>query len=176
MDVKRRLEFNSLFYKSGAVGCGALIAIALILLILFLIGSNAALGYYFKHCQEEDFFDCLLNKIEEEPKPEGTVAATGTYSYKDYSSTVIANIPLEGGEVTGTISGTCEGKLKGNYDGQSNGVISGKMAGACSPFFVNIPASAEFSGTVNKDRKIVPIQVKGRGAGITRDGSMTLTY
>ena len=155
------------------MGCGALIVVILIIIIL---GGNEAIGYYFENCSgEEDIFDCLLGKLEE-PEPEGAVTATGTYSFKDYSVNVTANIPLEGGAVTGSVSGTCEGKVKGTFSGQNNGAISGTMAGACSPFFVNIPASAQFSGVVNKDSKTVPFSFTGEGAGFTHEGSMSLSY
>ena len=161
--------------KRGGLGCGAVIAIALVLFALVAVGSNAALGYYLQHCQDSDFFECMLNRLEEE-EPEGAVVATGVYSYKGYSVTVTANIPLEGGAVTGSVSGTCDGTLKGNFDGANNGVFSGKLMGACSPFFVNVPASATFSGTVNKDSKIVPINFSGAGAGFEHRDSMTLSY
>lgn len=161
--------------KKGGIGCGTLIAFILILLILLALGSNAALGYYLGHCGGGDIFDCLLNRVEE-PEPEGAVVATGTYTYKDYAVTVTANIPLEGGAVTGTVSGTCDGKVTGSFNGQNNGVISGALTGACSPFFVNVPAAAEFSGTVNKDSKTVPFNFTGSGAGLTHVGSMSLTY
>lgn len=161
--------------QSGAIGCGLLIAIMLVLLILVLVGSNAAIGYYFQHCEGEDPFDCFFNKLEE-PEPEGAVAATGVYTYKGYSVTVTANIPLEGGAATGSVSGTCDGTLKGTFDGQNNGAFSGTLRGTCSPFFVNIPAGATFSGTVNKDSKTAPINFTGSGAGITHQGSMTLSY
>lgn len=162
--------------KKGGLGCGAVIAIVLVLFILVAIGSNAALGYYFKHCQEEEeLFNCMLGKLAE-PEPEGAVTATGVYSYKGYSVTVTAHIPLGGGGVTGSVSGTCEGSLKGSYDGKNNGAFSGKLAGACSPFVVNIPASATFSGTVNKDGKVAPITFSGGGGGFTHHDSMTLAY
>ena len=157
-------------------GCGPMAAFILILLVLLAIGSNEAIGYYFSHCdEEEDIFDCLLGGLEE-PEPEGAVAATGTYSYKGYDVTVTMNIPLEGGAVTGSVSGTCEGRVKGTFSGQNNGVISGNLSGACSPFFVNIPAGAEFSGTVNKTGKTVPISFTGRGGGLTHEGAMTLQF
>lgn len=161
--------------KKGGLGCGTVIAIVLVVFILLVVVSNAAFGYYLKHCQDEDLFDCMLNKLEE-PEPEGAVTATGVYSYKDYSVTVTANIPLEGGTVTGSVSGTCEGSVKGSYDGNNNGVFSGKLLGACSPFFVNIPASATFSGTVNKDSKVAPINFNGGGGGFNHSDSMTLSY
>lgn len=132
--------------KSG-IGCGPMLAFLIVLVILVLIGSNAAIGYCFNHCQGEDVFDCLLNRLEE-PEPEGAVIATGTYSFKDYSVNVSANIPLEGGKVTGSMTGTCSGRVKGTFDGQNNGVVSGTIVGSCSPFIVNIPASAQFSGIV----------------------------
>ena len=159
----------------GKLGCGTLAAFIIILLILLVLGSNEAIGYYFSHCSGEDMMDCLLDRIEE-PEPEGAVTAGGTCTYKDYSVTVTANIPLAGGAVTGSVSGTCEGKVKGTFDGQNNGAISGALAGACSPFFVNVPASATFSGVVNKTSKTVPFSFTGKGAGLTHEGSMSLTY
>lgn len=168
-------EAKSVPAKSGGIGCGTLIAFFLVLLILVVIGSNAAVGYYFQHCQGEDLFECLLNRVEE-PEPEGAVVATGVYNYDDYSVTVTANIPLAGGAVTGSVSGTCDGKLKGTFNGQDNGQISGTIAGTCSPFFVNVPAGATFGGVVNKDSKTVPINFTGKGVGLTHEGSMSLNY
>ncbi|MBI4137249.1 hypothetical protein HY469_04265 [Candidatus Roizmanbacteria bacterium] len=161
--------------QTGKIGCGAMIAFLIIALILFIIGANEAIGYYLDHCNDEDIIECFLNRTEEEA-PEGAVTATGPYSYKDYSVNITMNIPLEGGGVTGTMSGTCDGMVKGTFDGQNNGVISGRITGSCSPFVVNIPASAEFSGTVNKDSKVVPINFTGKGAGMTHKDSMSLTY
>jgi hypothetical protein len=151
-------------------------AFILVALILFLVGSNEAIGYYFSHCEDDNLIDCFLSHQEDDEPEEGEVAAVGTYSYKDYPVTITMVIPLGGGQVTGTVSGTCEGHVKGTYNGQPNGSISGMLTGACSPFFVNIPASAEFNGTVNKTGKTVPISFTGRGGGITHQGSMTLTY
>lgn len=159
------------------LGCGPVIAFALILLILLMVGSNQAIGYYFSHCHDMDVLECMMRGLgEPEPEPEGAVAATGTYEYKGYAVTVTMNIPLEGGNVTGTVSGTCDGTVKASFDGQSNGTISGSLHGACSPFFINIPASADFSGTVKKTAKSVPIGFTGRGGGLTHEGSMTLSW
>src|SRR3989344_4755124 len=136
------------------IGCGPMAAFILIFLALLLVGSNEAVGYYFTHCDDVEIFDCLMGRLdEEESEPERTVVATGVYNYKGFSVTVTANIPLGGGNVTGTASGTCEGMVKGTFSGRQNGVISGSMSGVCSPFFVNIPAGALFSGTVNKTGK-----------------------
>ncbi len=150
-------------------------AFLLVLVALLLVGSNQAMGYYFTHCDEQDIFECLFRQLDE-PEPEGAVTATGTYTYKEYPVTITMIIPLEGGNVTGSVSGTCEGKVKGTFSGKQNGVISGKLTGACSPFFVNIPSSADFSGTVNKTGKKVPITFTGKGAGFTHEGSMSLSY
>lgn len=161
-------------------GCGSILAFVLIALILLLIGSNEAVGYYFKHCGTGDVLDCFLHAQdgdeETEEESEETVTATGVYEYKGYAVTVTANIPLGGGAVTGTVSGTCDGKVRGTYDGVSAGPVNGSMTAACSPFFVNIPASAEFFGSVQKGSKTVPVRFNGRGGGFEHSGEMTLTY
>ncbi|MBI2022815.1 hypothetical protein HYS97_03135 [Candidatus Daviesbacteria bacterium] len=174
MDEQNQPSPETAAKKSG-IGCGPMLVFLIILVVLVLIGSNAALGYYFKHCGGEELFNCLMGRLEDE-KPEGAVTASGVYSFKDYSVTVTASIPLEGGSVTGSISGTCGGKLKGTFDGQNNGVFSGTITGVCDPFFVAIPASAEFSGTVNKDSKVAPISFTGKGGGLTHKDSMSLSY
>ncbi len=157
-------------------GCGPLAAFLLIALILILVGSNEAVGYYFSHCENENVFDCLMGGLEEPEEEEGSVAASGVYEYKGYTVNITANIPLAGGNVTGSLSGTCEGTLKGTFSGQNNGVFSGRMSGACAPFFINIPASADFTGSVNKTGKTAPISFSGRGGGISHEGSVTLVY
>ncbi len=149
-------------------------AFIILLLILVAIGSNEAVGYYFSHCEDENILECLFNGLEE-PEAEGVVA-TGTYEYKGYPVNVSMNIPLEGGAVTGSVSATCDGTVKGTFSGQANGVISGTMSGACSPFFINIPSSADFNGTVNKVTKTVTYTFTGQGGGISHSGTMTLTY
>lgn len=84
------------------LGCGPLVAFVLVLLILLVLGSNEAVGYYYSHCQTEELFDCLMGALEEEEEPEeGSVVATGVYEYKGYAVNVTANIPLKGGNVTG---------------------------------------------------------------------------
>ena len=145
--------------------------------VILVVGTNEGVGFYYSQCNEEDanFFSCLFDKMseEEEEPEEGTVTATGVYTYKGYPVTIVFQIPLKGGAVTGSVSDTCEGGVQGNY---AEGRISGSMSGVCSPFFVNIPAGAEFNGSVNKAGKTVPITFTGRGGGITHEGSMTLTY
>ena len=163
---------------AGKLGCGPLAALVILAFVILFVGGNEAVGFYFTNCEDEDILDCLMSEfLEEEEEPEeGSVVATGVYTYKSFDVTVTANIPLKGGAVTGSVSGTCEGQVKGNYDGKPNGVISGAMTGVCAPFFVNIPAGANYSGSVNKTGKSVPINFTGRGAGITHEGAMVLTY
>ena len=164
------------------LGCGPTAIFVFIIALIVFIGTNEAVGFYFGKCDEEDdnFLSCLVDEIaneDEEEKPEeGTVVATGVYTYKSYSVTVTMDIPLKGGAVAGTVSGTCNGHFKGTYNGQQNGAISASMGGACDPFFVNIPATAVFTGTVNKTGKTVPLSFNGQGGGLKHEGSMTLTY
>ena len=160
------------------LGCGPLAAFMLILLILLMLGSNQAIGYYFSHCQDDDLLHCLFAGLDDEDTEpeEGTVVATGVYEFKGNTVTITANIPLRGGEVTGTVSGTCDGIVKGTFSGKDHGVISGTMNGVCAPFFINIPSSAEFNGTVNKTAKTVPFSFNGRGGGLTKQDSMSLAY
>ena len=161
--------------KTGKMGCGTMILIITILVMFVAVAGNEAFGYILSHCGDDDIIFCLLGRVDES-EPQGAVVATGVYTYKDYSVTVTANIPLEGGAVTGSMSGTCAGKLKGTFTGQNNGAFSGTIVGSCSPFFFNVPVSATFSGTVNKDAKNAPISFIGKGAGITHNGSLFLAY
>lgn len=159
------------------LGCGPLAVIILILVFILGFGFNEGIERYFVRCGdgEEQLLDCIFDATDEGPE-EGAVAATGVYEFKGNSVTITMNIPLAGGNVTGTVSGTCEGSVKGTYNGKQGGAISGKMSGVCAPFFVNIPASADFSGTVNKTGKSVPITFNGTGGGFSHEGSMTLAY
>ena len=155
-------------------------ALMIFIFVILFAGANEAVGFYYTECDEDDgnFFSCLMGEMadeEEEEPEEGTVTATGVYEYKGNAITATMNIPLKGGTVTGTVSGTCEGNFKGTYV-DASGVISANMAGVCAPFFVNIPASANFTGSVNKVGKTVPVSFNGRGGGITHEGSMTLVY
>lgn len=147
----------------------------LVFIALIVFGGNEAVGIYFTNCEaEEDFLDCMMEVFDDEPaSEEGTVTATGSYEHKGYSVNVTMNIPLEGGSVTGTVTGACDGKVKGTYNG---GTISGSMSGTCDPFFVKLPASAEYSGSVNKSAKTVTYSFTGKAVGYSHQGSMSLTY
>ncbi len=161
------------------MGCGPLGLLIIIVITLLVIGGNEAVGFYFVNCDDVELIDCIQEALEEEDEEEpeeGTVAATGVYTYKGHEVTITMNIPLKGGEVTGTVGGTCEGKVNGTYGGEPNGAISGSMSGVCAPFFINIPASAGYGGSVNKTAKTVPISFTGKGGGFTHEGSMVLSY
>ncbi len=159
------------------VGCGPVIIFGIILVLLIGAGSNAALGHYFSECGDaDDILACMLD-WSEEPVPEGAATATGNYTYQGHTVTFTLNIPLEGGAVTGSVSGTCDGSVQNaSFTGDDNGAISGKITGTCDPFFVHVPATATFTGTVNKTSKSVPISFTGQGAGFSHDGSMSLSY
>ncbi len=162
---------------ASKLGCGPLAAICIVAIILLTLSVNEGIGFYYTECDEEDgnFISCVINELSEEPdeSEEGTIAAVGAYEYKGYSVNITLNVPLNGGAVNGTVSGTCDGSIKGNNNG---GAITGSMSGTCDPFFVKIPASAEFTGTVNKSAKTVPVSFNGRGGGLAHEGSTTLTY
>ncbi len=161
--------------KKG-LGCAPIVVFVVVLITLLVFGANEGAGMYFTHCEvEEDFMDCMMEAFEEdEAEPEeGSVTAVGNYTVKDYTVTVTMHIPLNGGTVTGSVSGACEGVVKGT---SANGAISGKLSGTCDPFFVKLPASAEFSGTVSKTSQAVPINFTGRCAGYSKQDGMTLMY
>ncbi len=104
------------------------------------------------------------------------VTARGTFSKGKYNVKVVLNFNLEGGVVSGEFSGDCSGTISGNYDGQDNGVISGKAVGSCNPFFVPVPASANFSGIVNQQQKNITITGTGTAVGVSGSGTLVLTF
>lgn len=166
----------------GKKGCGPLAIIVIVLVIIAaILGINEGIEAWSLKCEEgEPIWECLLRREEEEflteDQKNSLVTASGPYTYQGYSVTVTAEIPLSGGPVSGLISGTCTGNLNGTFDGKDNGGITGTINGVCNPFFFNVPASATFNGTVNKDSKAVPISFTGKGAGFSHDGSMVLAY
>ncbi len=165
-------------HMANKLGCAPVAAIIVLILFAVFFGANEGVGFYYSECDnDENFISCLLDEMmseDEEAEPaEGTVTAVGAYEYKGYAVTITLSVPLNGGAVNGTVSGTCEGPIKGSYAG---GAITGNMSGVCAPFFVSIPASAEFTGSVNKSAKTVPVSFNGRGGGLSHEGSTTLTY
>lgn len=163
--------------QRGAVGCGVIMFVVLLLIVVASFGAIKGIAYYEEHCQDLPIEECLSMINEAEAPPDKSdVTATGSYSLKGYTVNVVFHIPLSGGSVSGTASGACDGVVKGSYSGGDNGAISGKMTGACSPFIVPIPAKATFQGTVNKESKTVPIGFSGSGGGLNHSGSLTLSY
>ena len=163
---------------ASKLGCGPIAIIAVLIVFLVVLGGNEAVGFYYTHCDRgnSNFIECIIDELFDESDDkaaEGSVAAVGAYEYKGYSVSITLNVPLEGGAVNGTISGACDGSITGNNNG---GAISGSMSGTCDPFFVKIPAGAEFTGTVNKGAKTIAVSFNGRGGGLEHAGSTTLQW
>jgi hypothetical protein len=166
--------------KATGMGCFTLFLLIAVLIVAVLFGVVEGLSFYSSHCAGESLADCILNKtdtMELTPTEKASmVTAKGTYSYKSYSVEVTAHIPLSGGPIVGVVTGTCDGKMTGTFAGEDDGHINGAMTGACSPFIVPIPASATYEGFIDEKAKIVHMYFTGKGGGLTRQDSMTLSY
>jgi len=103
------------------------------------------------------------------------ISASGSYQKDKYGVFISLVFPKEGGSVTGSFSGDCNGTISGFYDGETTGMIRGKAVGSCDPFFVPIPASADFTGNVNMATKSIPITGTGSAMGFSGSGNVTLT-
>jgi hypothetical protein len=152
----------------------------IIILIVFLFTADRAYIHAMTNCQDGNIVECFYTMFEQQDDPvisEGSITATGAISREfngtNYSVSVSLIIPPTGGEVTGTFSGDCEGKITGNFAGGEGGVITGKGNGSCSFF---LPASGNFSGTVNQTEKTVLLTGSASITGISGTGSITLTY
>lgn len=165
--------------ERGMSPFGLLFLIIFLIIFLFMIDQGFIMH---SQCKEaDDVMDCaldiLLGSDEEEQAPEGSVTATGVVSGEfkgeNHSVTITLNIPLEGGNVTGSFDGDCDGTIKGTYAGGDGGAISGEANGKCAYVF---PASGSFSGTVNQASKTVPVRGSGKAVGFSKEGSLTLTY
>jgi len=170
-------------YLNGQRGMGWLMILFIIILILvmLLIFDQAYIAGKTK-CVGQKIWDCAFDILlggEDEPAATSASSVTATgelsgeFKGEQHSVTVSMTIPLDGGAVTGSFTGDCDGNIKGTFAGGDNGAISGDGGGKCA--FV-IPASGNFSGTVNKAAKTVNINGSGSALGITKSGSMTLTY
>ena len=126
-------------------------AIAILLFFLILMGALVGMdyGYIFlsEKCGDTPIGECFSPATPtpvpgitgnagnspiaptQIPAKKTVVTAKGSFSYKDYSSDVTLDIPLEGGEVTGSFSGDCSGRIRGSFTGGSDGKISGKAFG-----------------------------------------------
>ncbi len=176
-------ELSDEFNYNSQSGLAVITLILLLFIILGLIfGFNFVYIYYLEECGDLPIKTCLTGsetemdeRLESEDE-EIPVIAIGGVSYKGYSANILMNFPLSGGSVSGSVNGDCTGTVKGSYAGGEKGLVSGKIFGSCSPFFVPIPAKAEFSGTVNQKTKTIPIIVSGSAAGFSASESVTLTY
>lgn len=166
------------FYERGMSPLGLLFILIIFIFLLFLFDQAFILN---SQCNDSDSvmecaLDILLGSDDEGQPQEGSVTATGVisgeYGGENRSVSVSMHIPLAGGEVTGSFSGDCDGTIKGTYAG-GGGSIRGSGKGSCA--FV-IPASGNFSGTVNESSKTVPVRGSGSAAGFSGEGSLTLTY
>lgn len=144
------------------------------LLFFFLLGLGFAGDYlYIAYTKSQNIYPTPT------PVPGQTltpVSATGSFQKDKYSVSITMNFPEEGGGVTGSFSGDCSGNIQGVYEGKESGKIMGKAVGSCDPFFVPVPASAEFEGMVNSDTKIVLINGTGSAMGFSGSGNVTLSY
>jgi hypothetical protein len=163
-------------YQRGMSLLWMLIFFVIFLAILF--GIDLGFIFFTKECMDESLVQCVesIMEPEEEDTRTGTVTATGVISGEYGGETRAVNVhltfPTEGGAVTGSFDGDCEGNIKGTYAG-SNGAISGKGNGSCA--FI-MPASGEFSGTVNESSKSVSVSGSGRAAGFSGSGSLNLGW
>ena len=144
----------------------------LFLFIAIFLGIDVAYIYFSQRCFDTPVFECLGDLTKDE-EIKNTIEAKGSFNYDKYNVTLTLTIPLDGGKVTGSFDGSCNGSIQGNYDGEEGGVISGEAKGSCA---LVIPASGKFSGTVSQSSKSVPISGTGTFAGISGDGSLTLSY
>ncbi len=161
---------------TGAVSTKKGIAgIILLFIILFiLLGGLFAFDYgYIAYTKQTHIYPTAT------PPPGVTytpITARGSFSKDAYSVNITLYFVSEGGSVSGDFSGDCSGVITGYYDGKDGGVISGNAYGSCDPLFVPIPASAEFSGVVQKSQKAIPVTGKGSAMGVSGEGSLTFTF
>jgi hypothetical protein len=165
--------------RHNQAGIAGIFVILFIFLLLTggLIGLDLGYIYYNTHCEDADVIECFTSPPEPSPtpNPETIVTATGSFEAKGYGVTLVMNVPLESGTISGSFDGDCQGVINGTYDDQSE-AVSGTATGSCNPFVVPVPASATFTGTVDKTAKIIPINGTGSAAGFSGSGSITLRY
>jgi len=105
-----------------------------------------------------------------------TYTASKTFSYQGYSITMNINVPKNGGKVTGSISGDCTGSIYGTYDGQDNGMVRGHADGTCQAFFLQIPGTVNFHGTVDKVNKTADLTVAVKVKSIEKSQNITFSF
>lgn len=162
-------KLNSLSSQAGMASIFLFIFAVLILLGVF-IGLDFA---YVSYTQRQNIYPTVTPYPGQVLTP---ITAHGSFSKDKYSIDITLNFALEGGSVTGKFSGDCSGNITGYYDGKDGGAISGKAVGSCDPLLVPIPASATFTGNVFHKQKNIPITGTGSAAGISGNGSLTLSF
>jgi len=165
-EIKRT---NNSSIKNGFSGI-----LILFIVLLILIGGLIAFDFgYIAYTEKQNVLPTPTPTSDQIQTP---IIAHGTFSKGDYNVNITLNFPLEGGVVSGDFSGDCSGKITGSYDSKDSGVITGKAFGSCNPFLIPIPASANFSGTVNQQQKNIFITGTGSAVGVSGSGSLTLTF
>ena len=79
------------------------------------------------------------------------------------------DIPVNGGEITGSASGFCSGSMKGAFDIRTN-YIHGEMDGKC----IGIPATGTFKGEIDLEKGIGSGNFEGKTLFITKSGSWSM--
>lgn len=102
--------------------------------------------------------------------------ANKSITYNGYSVNISLVIPQNGGVISGTVSGDCNGKITGKYDGQNNGVMNSQSNVNCSLLFVQIPGTATFNGTLNKENKTASGQVSVGIDSFQKTEPVTITF
>lgn len=165
-------HMNNVHSKSKDSGFSSILILFIIFLLFF--GAIFIADLIYIADIKNDNVSPAVTPIPE--KTQTPITARGTINKNKYSANITLHFFEEGGAVTGEFDGTCEGNISGYYDGGDGGTISGTAAGSCNPFFVPVPASGTFSGTVNMQNKTVPIIGTGSAAGFSGSGSFTLTF
>ena len=167
----------NLLTRTRPGGCSPIaMFVMIVVMIAGLFIGDMAYIFIGEECMDLDPLECALAIMtsEDNEKPEGSVTAVGSLSGDKGSLNFTLNIPLKGGAVTGSFDGDCDGTLKATFAGGNGGAITGGIGkGSCG--FV-LPASGNFTGTVNTTSKTATITGKGSIPGGSKEGSVTLKW
>lgn len=153
---------------------GFSVIVMLLLILFFLTGIGFAGDYlYISYIKSQPIYPTPTPVPGQTSTP---VSASGSFQKDKYSVSITMNFSEEGGGVTGSFSGDCSGNIQGVYEGKESGKIIGRAVGSCDPFFVPIPASAEFEGVVEGGTKTISITGTGSAMGFSGSGNVTLSY
>jgi hypothetical protein len=106
--------------------------------------------------------------------PKSFYSASTSISSQGYTLTINMKIPKDGGKVYGNISGNCTGAMHGQYDGKDNGKILGQTNVLCNAFFIQIPATATFTGTVNKEQLTMDLKIQAKAESFEKSETVSL--